>query len=151
MSLRAASLDERKRDGRDIPFTDSLLEQGKPQFNEENFLLQAQDMERQLSLDHIKLDNGFVAVSGVFPDNGFIDTIHNDHDVDYVEPNYVYKATFILPEEDMVTLLDEQHDADNNKLYDKRTLSPSVDWGLARINKRTLDELDSHDFDESAG
>ncbi|KAI7861078.1 peptidase S8/S53 domain-containing protein [Circinella umbellata] len=108
-------------------------------------------MERQLSLDHIKLDNEFVAISGIFPENGFIDAIHNDHDVEYVEPNYIYKATFLLPEDDMTTLFNEQDDDNNHKFYDKRTLSSSVDWGLSRINKRTLNELNSHDFDESAG
>ncbi|KAI9250492.1 peptidase S8/S53 domain-containing protein [Phascolomyces articulosus] len=110
-------------------------------------------MERQLSLDHISIDPEFVAVSGIFPDNGFIDTLYHDTEVDYIEPNYNYKATFLLPNHDsMMTQDQKENNEQQQKLFKKRSsYSSSPDWGLARINKRTPDGLDSYEYDTTAG
>ena len=112
--------------------------------DEEELLIQAADMERRLSLDHISIDQDFIAVSGVFPDTGFIDTLYNDNAVDYVETNHIYKATFLLPENNPMIIEDDGN-------LQKRSQSSSPDWGLARIHQRELGDLKNYDYDETAG
>ncbi|KAG0181999.1 subtilisin-like serine protease [Apophysomyces sp. BC1021] len=105
--------------------------------SEDEMMIWADSLGKQLSLESITVDKDFLAVAGVFGDANFVKYLHTKHDIEYVEPNQVYQTTVVLPR-------DEQP---------KQSLVKSVaaNWGLARITHRQRRSYDEYFFDEKAG
>jgi hypothetical protein len=54
-------------------------------------------VEKEMSLDHIRIGPDFVAVAGVFSDHAFLEYLHEQVSVDYVEENHIFQSTTIRP------------------------------------------------------
>ncbi|KAI7870326.1 peptidase S8/S53 domain-containing protein [Spinellus fusiger] len=96
------------------------------------------NLEHQLSLELISIDNNFVAISGVFKDSKFINYLHSQPSIDYIEPNYLYKADILMPQDNY----DVSHIVENSLAFD---------WGLSRISQRNLGILNTYSYNTSAG
>lgn len=103
--------------------------------------LSAASLAQQLSLDSITLDDGFIAMAGVFQDPRFIQMLYEEFDIEYVEPNQIYKVTHIMPYEE------------SELRFNKRDIRTAVspDWGLSRISQRLNENLEMYTFDDTAG
>ncbi|KAL0087650.1 peptidase S8/S53 domain-containing protein [Phycomyces blakesleeanus] len=77
-------------------------------------------------------------MTGVFHDKSFLDYLGDQGNVDYIEPNNIYKSNIRLPDEHF------------GKRSDIRT-SPSPDWGLSRISQRLSGTFDSYTYEATAG
>ncbi|RCH79327.1 subtilisin-like serine protease, partial [Rhizopus stolonifer] len=83
------------------------------------------------AIDLFALDDNFTVMSGIFSDNAFIDYLHDQYAVEYVEPNHIYKAQV---------------------QYTNLRTEVASSWGLARINTRyERNNLSHYTFDEFAG
>ncbi|KAI8365367.1 peptidase S8/S53 domain-containing protein [Radiomyces spectabilis] len=116
----------------------------------------ADNLGKQLWLDSIDIGSEFVAVSGVFNDGNFFNYLNEQQEIEYVEPNQIYKAAVVLPQEkwqwnDKPTWT-QQLVRSGKSLY-KRAVSKvaSPNWGLARLNQRENGHLEEYSFDEEAG
>lgn len=132
-------------------YDDDDDEQGNTQMEDDDSVYAA-SFERQLSLDAIDIGPDFVALAGNFPDSAFIDLLHGEEDIDYVEVNQVYKATLIPPYHDQVHPEDELKLVEQKQL-EKRDIKVEAcpNWGLSRINQRLLGDFESYSYDETAG
>lgn len=96
-------------------------------------------------LQNVNIGNEFRAVFGTF-DPSFISYLSKLNDVEYIEPNQVYKAA-IMP-------TSHQPQPYEKKNHQKRTMMTQENvpsWGLARINTRELDDLSTYSVDDEAG
>lgn len=112
----------------------------------------------KLFLDSLTIDNSFTTVSGIFPDDQFIDYLHQQHNVEYVETNQLYKAQALLPLWDYSlndnTKSHTYHERIKELKFEKRgalTNAISPNWGQSRIMQRTLGDLTQYTYDEAAG
>lgn len=101
-------------------------------------------VEKEMSLDHIDIGPDFVAVAGVFSDHAFLEYLHGQESVDYVEENHIFKSTIIQPR------------SEEDKVYEKESLgtlrtSRPANWGLARINRHERGFLEEYAFDTLGG
>lgn len=114
----------------------------------------------KLFIDSITIDDSFTAVSGIFPDDNFVDYLHQQYNVEYVETNQVYKAQMLRPLQD--------YQSSNNTVshtYVQRVSEFKVDtkkrgvmqnavspnWGQARITQHERGDMQTYTFDEAAG
>ncbi|KAI8343144.1 peptidase S8/S53 domain-containing protein [Chlamydoabsidia padenii] len=81
-------------------------------------------------LEPIQIGSKFIAMTGVFHDTHFLDYLGAK--VKYVEPNQYYQTDRVVPTVDL-------------------HVSPSPDWGLARISHRSISDLSSYSYHENAG
>lgn len=107
-------------------------------------------------MKNIDIGQNFKAVSGSFHPS-FVTYLNSLDDVEYIEPNHVYKVA-ILPA------------VAKPKPYSARQVKPAVhrrkssiskrniftqvnvpSWGIARINRRDHNDLSSYTSDDSAG
>lgn len=100
--------------------------------------VQAASLGDSLSLEHVDLGSNGVAMMGVFPDAAFLEQLHLDPSIEYIEPNQVYKSTFVVP----------HHSHIKQRRGNKE---PSPDWGLARINQHQRGDLETYEYDASSG
>ncbi|KAG2202308.1 hypothetical protein INT47_010756 [Mucor saturninus] len=101
-------------------------------------------VEKEMSLDHIDIGPDFVAVAGVFSDHAFLEYLHGQASVDYVEENQIFKSTLVRPQ------LEEENVYQKESIGTLRSSRPA-NWGLARINRRERGILDEYAFDTMAG
>lgn len=101
-------------------------------------------VEKEMSLDHIDIGPDFVAVAGVFSDHAFLEYLHAQDSVDYVEENQIFKSALIRPR------IEEDHVYKKESIGTLRTSRPA-NWGLARINQRERGFLEEYAFDTMAG
>ncbi|KAI8055590.1 peptidase S8/S53 domain-containing protein [Gilbertella persicaria] len=94
-----------------------------------------------MSMEHIDIGPDFVAIAGIFSDHAFLEYLHNQSTIDYVEPNQVYSTTHMQPS------------VIKHQMNQKRELktSQAANWGLARINQRQLGDLNEYQFDDISG
>jgi hypothetical protein len=98
------------------------------------------------ALKNVQIGNDFTAIVGSF-DPLFVNYLSMQEDVDYVEPNQVYKAA-IMP----ITQQPQSYQGKYNHQKRKVLTQENVpSWGLARINTRELDDLTTYSVDDEAG
>ncbi|GAA5795420.1 hypothetical protein HPULCUR_000777 [Helicostylum pulchrum] len=115
-------------------------------------------LQPKLILDYLTVDEGFTTIAGVFSDNQFMDYLHQQSNIEYIETNQLYKAQALLP------LLN--YNLDNNTSaytylqriqelkFEKRGLMQSMvspNWGQSRITQRGLGSMDQYTYDDTAG
>ncbi|KAI7902679.1 peptidase S8/S53 domain-containing protein [Cokeromyces recurvatus] len=108
-----------------------------------------------MSLNQINIGKGFVAVAGVFSDSDFLEYLHKNSAIDYVEQNQIYKSTAVPNQETII------HSHPNITMLTKRTMNrrdsttikstKSANWGLARINQHSKGDLTKYTFDSLGG
>jgi hypothetical protein len=114
----------------------------------------------KLFLDSLTIDSSFTTVWGVFPDDHFIDYLHQQENVEYVEANQVYKAQMLHPLQDYIlsnntmghTYLQRVNElaVDKKKRGTIQTAS-APNWGQARITQRVRGDMSQYTYNESAG
>jgi hypothetical protein len=123
-------------------------------------IFSATGMGPKLFLDSLTVDQSFTAVTGIFPDDHFIDYLHQQHNVDYVETNQVYKAQMLRPMQDYQLINNTNSHTYTQKVHELTTSSKkrgtiqmanSPNWGQARISQHVRDDLRQYSYDESAG
>lgn len=113
--------------------------------------------EPKLYLDSLYVDDHFTAVSGVFPDEKFVEYLYRQPHVDYVEANQLYKAQIVHPLQDYPSSNDAHtynQRRDELERSKKRGLlqnAVSPNWGQARITQRERGDMGSYSFDKAAG
>ncbi|CAO3613090.1 unnamed protein product [Cunninghamella blakesleeana] len=104
-------------------------------FETQDEKMSAAALYQQWQLETVQIGTSFMAMSGTFKDNEFLNYLHADKSmVEYVEPNQVYKSDVVIPRADAVV---KDVEASN--------------WGLARISHRSKSDLQSYSYDENAG
>ncbi|KAG2195252.1 hypothetical protein INT47_007981 [Mucor saturninus] len=116
------------------------------------------DTEPKLFLDSLYVDDTFTAVAGIFPDGQFVDYLHRQGNVEYVETNQIYKAQMLLPLQEYRSSHTPIQSYTERRLVssglEKRGLlqnAVSPSWGQARITQRERGDMGSYTFDEAAG
>lgn len=110
----------------------SSIRNMKPELQSVDTFSAASAMEQDMSLDHISIGDGFVAIAGVFSDHAFLDYLNNQPTIDYVEENQIFKTTDINEERKIAS-------------------GKSANWGLSRIRQREKGNLEEYDFDTNGG
>jgi subtilisin family serine protease len=113
----------------------------------------------KLFLDSFIIDDSFTAVSGIFPDHRFVDYLHQQSNVEYVEPNQVYKAQIIRPLQEYQLMnstssYTQRLQAFANGTRRRGTIKTAVapNWGQARVTQREHGgDLSQYEYDEAAG
>lgn len=108
------------------------------ELSKEELTVWADSLSKQLSLESITVDDDFLAVAGVFGDANFVKYLHTKQDIDYVEQNQMYRAAFIIPQQEQEKTV-------------QPVKGPAANWGLARITQRQRQAYDQYYFDRSAG
>lgn len=117
----------------------------------------------KLFLDSFTVDDSFTAVSGIFPDPRFVDYLHQNSNVEYVEENQLYKAQIIRPLQDDQLIyagaqtyaqrmleLTHNNNSTNRRGIIKSTIAPN--WGQARVTRRERGgDLKEYEYDDTAG
>jgi hypothetical protein len=108
------------------------------------------DMSPPKSMTNIDIGQEFKAVVGSF-NPSFVKYLTGLEDVEYVEPNRVYKAAILpalsQPQPYSTSQLEPMH-------RQKRGIVTQVNvpsWGIARINRRDRNDLSSYTADDAAG
>lgn len=123
-------------------------------------IFSATGMGPKLFLDSLTVDQSFTAVTAIFPDEHFIDYLHQQNNVDYVETNQVYKAQMLRPMQDyqltnntnIHTYTQKVHQmVTSNKKRGALQTAASPNWGQARISQHVRGDLQKYTYDESAG
>lgn len=110
------------------------------------------------SLQNIDLGEKFKAIAGSF-DPSFVKYLSQLDDVEYVEPNHVYKAAILPRTTNPQPYISQntQHQPKQkrrSKQHQRRSVVTQLDvpsWGIARINRRERSNLNSYSVDEAAG
>lgn len=114
----------------------------------------------RLFLDSLTIDDSFTAVTGIFLDEHFIDYLHQQNNVEYVETNQVYKAQTLRPLQDYRLTNNTGVKTYSQKLekltghFEKRgniLTANSPNWGQSRISHHERGDLLEYSFDESSG
>lgn len=105
--------------------------------------LSAAALEEVMSLDHINLGPDFAAVAGTFSDHAFLEYLHRQATIDYVEQNHIFKSTTIRPRKEEENVY--------KKASGNRVKSKASNWGLARINQHQRGNLEEYEFDTMGG
>jgi subtilisin family serine protease len=116
----------------------------------------------KLILDSFTIDDSFTAVSGIFPDHRFVDYLHQQRNVEYVETNQVYKAQVMRPFQDYhltdntssKTYAQRIQELDHNNTNRRSTIKTAAapNWGQARVTQRERGgNLQQYEYDETAG
>jgi hypothetical protein len=106
----------------------------------------------------ISIDDKFKAVAGTFH-HAFANYLSSLDDIEYVEPNRVYKAPIFPATSEPQPyaakgLKSVQNVHSIERRLEKRgavTQQNVPSWGIARINHRNRDDLSSYTLDEQAG
>lgn len=110
----------------------SAIRNVKPELQSTDEGFTASSMENVMSLDHISIGDGFVAIAGIFSDHAFLEYLNHQPSIDYVEQNSLYKTTDVNEERKIMT-------------------GKTTNWGLARIRQREKGNLEEYDFDTMGG
>ncbi|KAI8357835.1 peptidase S8/S53 domain-containing protein [Choanephora cucurbitarum] len=114
----------------------------------------AASVNNELKINHIDIGSEFVAITGVFSDNDFVNYLNGQSEIDYIEENYKYSVkTFPSLQEQQKAATDEINMASNNQDIRKRQLivESSPNWGLARISQRQMTNMNEYTYDEMGG
>lgn len=123
-------------------------------------IFSATGMGPRLFLDSLTIDDNFTAVTGIFPDEHFIDYLHQQNNVEYVETNQVYKAQTLRPLQDYQISNNTNSKTYSQKMqkltthFEKRgniLMSNSPNWGQSRISQHERGDLQQYSYDELAG
>ncbi|KAI8058800.1 peptidase S8/S53 domain-containing protein [Thamnidium elegans] len=113
-------------------------------------------LEPKLTLDYLTVDDSFTTIAGVFADDQFMDYLHQQSNIEYIEINQMYKTQALLPL--LNYNLDSNTSAYLQKIqelkFEKRGLMQNVvspNWGQSRITQRGLGSLDQYTYDDAAG
>ncbi|KAI8981103.1 peptidase S8/S53 domain-containing protein [Pilobolus umbonatus] len=106
------------------------------------------------SIENIVIHHEYRAAFGNFSPS-FVNYLLNMKDIAYIEPNHVYTACVLPPQLNpkaySPAVIRRNPKKSNIQKRDVVTQVKVPSWGLARINKRLLGNLDSYTVDESAG
>ncbi|KAI9485656.1 MAG: peptidase S8/S53 domain-containing protein [Benjaminiella poitrasii] len=123
--------------------------------------LSAAAAESEMALDQITIGDDFVAVAGVFSDNGFLEYLHEKSAIEYVEQNQIFRSTLVPAEETVIRAY--SHVNATSRQFSKRVVThldargprvltaKTANWGLARINQHVKGDLSEYDYDSMGG
>lgn len=108
------------------------------------------------SLKNIDIGQEFKAVVGSF-NPSFVTYLNGLDDVEYIEPNRIYKAAILpsvsqpqpYPARQPNPVVQHRKSSINKRRIFTQVNVPS--WGIARINQRDRSDLSSYTSDDSAG
>lgn len=110
-------------------------------------------------LDSLTTDDSFTVISGIFPDDRFIDYLHQQHNVEYIETNQVYKAQTLRPLQDYMlrnntenhTYLQRVNELSLMKKRGAMQTAAAPNWGQARVTQRQKGDLKQYSYDDASG
>ena len=116
-------------------------------------LMAAQANTTPENLQNIDIGHEFRAVVGSF-NPSFVDYLNGLEDVEYIEPNQIYKSS-IMPatsQPKAYTPSQRKNMSQRRRIQKRNDITYEVpSWGLARINRRNPGDFSSYTIDEAAG
>ncbi|KAI7902416.1 peptidase S8/S53 domain-containing protein [Cokeromyces recurvatus] len=105
------------------------------------------------SIKNVDIDSKFEAIFGTFQAS-FVDYLSQLEDVEYIEPNHIYRAPVLPALVDPKPYVPSSMKPINNEQHQKRNLITQFNvpsWGLARVSHRDNDDLASYTYEDSFG